>query len=134
MKRITVKKSIDGCTWYKCDPKSSIHEAIQRVGACEDSGLMPEEIFILQDMDHRAKMAEMLRKEDLQAEIACLKAENGRLSKEAEAAVEDLLKWKVCGTCTHFKRRKCIFGRWVSPDGNFAGCRKWLWRGTEARG
>ena len=59
---ITVKgcKTIHYCIERKSAPASN---AVVRLAAYEDTGLMPEEIIGLCSMDRRAKMAEILRKE-----------------------------------------------------------------------
>ena len=73
MKRLTYRDSagrwVVACNrfWQWFEHKYPAHirgEACDRLAAYEDTGLEPEEITVLCDMDRRAKMAEMLRLEE----------------------------------------------------------------------
>ena len=60
--------------------------------------------------------------EELQKELAVVKAERN-------AAIAFLSDFKICGTCKHFERKRCGLDKTISNDGNWAGCRKWSWKG-----
>ena len=116
MERLT--KRIDGHAFYAQGryettipaemETEDMRQCLKRLAAYEDTGLEPEEIDRLQSMDNRARMAEQLRKEDLQDEVKYLKkrleiekAHSAQMERERDAAVKDLKKDEACFACAH---------------------------------
>lgn len=79
--------SKDGVIFCKASDVSAYDgEPIDRLAAYEDTGLEPEEIIVLCDMDRRGKMAEMLRMEEYGVPITRLR-ELAQADKEGRCVV-----------------------------------------------
>lgn len=69
----------------------------------------------------------------LDAELSHVRSDLAQIKAERDAAVADLRKWNICGTCKHYnphgKKSHCKIKEAYLPGGNWAGCSKWEWKG-----
>ena len=101
MERLTKQNPnwLDEELWISAEePDDEVVDAVYlRLHEYENTNLTPEQIMGLCSMDSRARAAEQLRKEDLQARVEALQAENAELRELVRLAVKALNHG--CSTC-----------------------------------
>ena len=73
--------------------------------------------------------------QSVESQTAEIEKELTHVKAELNAAMKNLQKWSVCATCKHYKphskKSHCEIKEAYLPGGNWAGCSKWEWRGTQ---